>query len=223
MVAEKPAPAWFSPDYWRERHALTGSATGRGEAYFIARHDGARWVLRHYRRGGILGHVNPDFYLYVGAARSRPMRELRILAELSALDLPVPTPVAAMAIRHGLSYRADLITREIPRSRTLADRLETSAMDIQQWTELGRLIARFHRAGLWHADLNARNVLLDNDARFHLIDLDRARWRRDGAWRQANVARLRRSLDKFARRVPGFAFFEADWEAFLGGYASGGK
>jgi 3-deoxy-D-manno-octulosonic acid kinase len=221
VLADAPELSWFSPQHWREQDALTGSATGRGEAYFIVRPDGAHWVLRHYRRGGALARINQDRYLFTGVNRSRPVRELRLLAQLAAQRLPVPTPVAAHAIRRGPSYQADLITLEIPGSQTLADRLMERAIGPDRWQAIGSLIARFHRAGVWHADLNARNILMDDNAQFHLIDFDRARLRRNGSWRQANLARLRRSLDKFAAQVPNFAFAEADWHACLRGYTRG--
>lgn len=213
-----PEPAIFSPSYWRDAGALRGSATGRGEAYFLTTPDAAHWVLRHYRRGGLLAGLNRDAYLFTGIARSRPIRELEILAALDGQGLPVPTPVAACLTRTGLCYRADLIIAEIPDSETLADRLSVRPLSVSRWQALGALIARFHAAGLWHADLNARNVLVDKAGNFHLIDFDRARFRSDGRWREANLARFRRSLDKFAASQSTFHFAEDGWQALLAGY-----
>ena len=70
------------------------------------------------------------------------------------------------------------------------------------WAEAGRLVARLHRAGLDHADLNAHNILFDDVpdgamARGWLIDFDKSTWRiPDTGWRERNLARLRRSLLK---------------------------
>lgn len=218
VLSAPPDPAIFSPAHWRDAGALRGSAAGRGEAYFLTTRDAAHWVLRHYRRGGLLAHINRDAYLFTGVARSRPLRELSILAELQARGLPVPTPVAACLTRTGMHYRADLIIAEIPDCQTLADRLAVGPLPARDWKTLGALIARFHAAGLWHADLNARNVLIDGAGDFHLIDFDRARFRSSGRWRQANLSRLRRSLDKFAARQSTFHFAEAQWAALLDGY-----
>ncbi len=65
------------------------------------------------------------------------------------------------------------------------------------WEACGRLIARFHRAGLDHADLNAHNILFDEHGKGWLIDLDRGQIRIPATgWREANLARLSRSLLK---------------------------
>jgi len=63
--------------------------------------------------------------------------------------------------------------------------------------ETGRLIARFHRAGLDHADLNAHNILFDANGHGWLIDFDRGVQRIPAtAWRERNLKRLHRSLVK---------------------------
>ena len=46
--------------------------------------------------------------------------------------------------------------------------------DTAPWEAAGRLIARFHRAGLDHADLNAHNLLFDDAGNGWMIDLDRS-------------------------------------------------
>ena len=58
-------------------------------------------------------------------------------------------------------------------------------------------MARIHRGGLDHADLNAHNLLFEDDGRGWVIDVDRSRLRiPETGWREANLARLRRSLLK---------------------------
>src|SRR6185503_20837625 len=101
--------------------------------------------------------------------------------------LPVPQPVAAQVRRAGpLLYRCDLITRRIPGARSLAELVAGPA----SWEEAGRCVRRFHAAGVWHADLNAHNLLFDGDGRAHLIDFDRGERRVAAAgWQQANLAR----------------------------------
>lgn len=82
--------------------------------------------------------------------------------------------------------------------------------------EVGALVARFHRAGIWHADLNAHNVLVTPDG-LYLIDFDRGRLRTPAtAWQQANLQRLRRSLLKIGAAEKGEATFEKDiWQPLL--------
>lgn len=170
---------------------------GRG-AIRIVVFAGTRAVIRHYRRGGLVARVNDDWFPWFGADHTRPFREFRITQRLRQLGLAVPEVIAARYQRSALGYRADLATREVPGACTLAERLAgaggTASID---WAELGLLIAGFHRCGLWHADLNAHNVLYDQHGRPLLIDFDRARLVAPGATQLAgNLDRLARSLRK---------------------------
>lgn len=216
---EAPAADLFDPAAWAALDRAAGRAAGRGEASFVVADDGMRWVLRHYRRGGLIAHVNHDCYLWAGAMRTRPVQEFHLLSALHRRGFSVPRPVAAQAVRGtGGYYRADLITQAIPEAQTLADRLAGQCLSAVDWSRLGQSIASLHQVGIWHADLNARNVLINAEGRFYLIDFDRARFRGDGAWRAANLKRFRRSLDKFAKQWPQFGFAEADWQALREGY-----
>ena len=47
-------PAWFDPQHWESNGAIEGRARGRGAALFI-KANGKQFVLRHYRRGGLMG------------------------------------------------------------------------------------------------------------------------------------------------------------------------
>ena len=86
--------------------------------------------------------------------------------------------------------------------RSLADRAAVAG-DGAPWEEAGRLIARAHRAGLDHADLNAHNLLFTTTGRGWIIDLDRGRVRIPATgWRERNLARLKRSLLKLRGTRP---------------------
>jgi 3-deoxy-D-manno-octulosonic acid kinase len=168
---------------------------GRGSIRRVDTGSG-RVVVRHYQRGGIVARLSRDRFVWTGADATRPFREFRVTRRLQALALPVPEVVAGRWQRSGPTYRADLATREIAGARTLAERLAAGDGG-PDWDELGVLIARFHAVGLWHADLNAHNLLYDGEDRPWLIDFDRARfvapW--SGAL-QGNLDRLARSLRK---------------------------
>ncbi|GAB3732583.1 3-deoxy-D-manno-octulosonic acid kinase [Luteimonas pelagia] len=187
-------PEWFSPAWWGERARPVDSG-GRGGAWFVDAPMGAM-VLRHYLRGGWAAHVSRDAYLWRGVDRVRSVAEFRLGRELHGDGLPVARPVAAWYQRQGATYRAAILVERIDGVRSLADRVATAGRDAP-WEETGRLVARFHRAGLDHADLNAHNVLFDPSGRGWLIDLDRGRRRIPATgWRERNLARLRRSLLK---------------------------
>ncbi len=216
----KAGAEWFSPAYWRERDAISGRAHGRGTTWFV-RSPAGEWVLRHYRRGGLVARVLHDRYLWLGLERTRAWREWRLLAELHAAGLPVPRPVAAQVRRQGLWYTADLLIERIGHTHSLAQRLSHHPLVPALWRAIGATIQRLHAAGVYHADLNAHNILLDRQNRVYIIDFDRARRRRPGTWQVGNLARLERSLQKLHAHWPHFAFRGADWQALLEGYRAG--
>jgi 3-deoxy-D-manno-octulosonic acid kinase len=197
-------PQLFSPSHWREAGRVVGEAPGRGSSLFLDTGT-AQWVLRPYRRGGLMARFARQRYLWTGRERTRAFRELRLTAELYTQGLPVPRPVAAAVTRHGLYYEAALITVRITGARSLADRLIEGRASEALLEAVGRTIRRFHDTGLDHVDLNARNLLVDAEERVWLIDLDRCRLRTPGSWQEANLRRLDRSLEKFGADAAGAA------------------
>ena len=211
---------WFVPDYWHEQGALHTEGGGRGGIAVIETPAG-ECVLRHYRRGGMIAALMGDRYLWRGAARTRSFAELRLLDAIVRLGLPGPPPVAARYRRQGLFYRADLMTRRIVDAHTLAECLSAGRLDAALAEKVGTLVARFHQAGVWHADLNAHNVLV-TPTTLYLIDFDRSRIRPQAAsWRQANLQRLRRSLLKLGAAAQGEEAFDAAiWIPLTRAYAA---
>jgi len=211
-LVEHITPSWFDLNWWQARGQRVKSAPGRGQSYFLHYGD---WSLvwRHYRRGGLVARLSPDRYLWAGLARTRAYAEFVLTQQLLDLGLPVPRPLAGQVRREGLHYRADLITERIVGAQSLADLLE--AGERCPWAAVGATIARFHRAGLDHVDLNLRNILLDPRGHTYLIDFDRCRLRTPAsAWQQRNLARLRRSLHKLFPQQG----WEPEWQQLLAGY-----
>lgn len=199
---------WFDPQYWQQRQAAAATAGGRGAAWLLQTPAGPA-VLRHYRRGGAVASLLGDRYLWRGAEQTRPWREFRLLQHLQQLQLPAPQPLAARYRRQGLFYSADLLMRRIDDSPTLAQLLAAGALDAAQMQRVGSTVAAFHRAGIWHADLNAHNVLL-SPQQVSLIDFDRGQRRPpQPAWMQQNLQRLRRSLLKLGAGGADEAQFDA--------------
>jgi 3-deoxy-D-manno-octulosonic acid kinase len=208
---------WFEPVYWQSRGAIAGSAAGRGSTLFIET-NGIAWALRHYHRGGLLARWLGDRYFDRGESTSRPIEEFHLTRRLRHLGLPVPAVVAARYVRSGRFYRGDLITERIADVRTLAMRITALDLYDEDWYSIGQLVARFHRVGLDHADLNAHNILHGADGRWWMIDFDRGRIRKRGLWCDANLVRLRRSILKVGDSLPERPFDERDWAHLLSGY-----
>lgn len=212
-LTQSAQEALFDPEYWRKRNELQQVAGGRGSAWFIA--SGARqWALRHYRRGGFIARLSKDSYVWAGERRVRAFSEWRLLDLLTQCGLPVPKPVAARYRRRGPLYRCDLITQRIPGAEPLSALLASGTLPPQRWHTVGAAVARLHRAGVDHADLNAHNILLDTKGAVTVIDFDRGRLRAQGAWAARNLQRLQRSLVKIGH------FSQDSWEWFMAGYGA---
>lgn len=214
-------PQLFDPQWQRSQGHLKGTAPGRGEAYFL-RIMGHDLVLRPCRRGGLIGRINTRLYLRLGAQRSRVFQEYSLLEWMHAQGLAVARPVAALYAPAGVFYRADLITERIPGAQSLADVLRRNALPSEVWAQIGQTIGQMHALEVDHTDLNCRNILLDDQQKIWLIDFDKCRKRAVGVWRQHNLARLRRSLDKEKLGQPGLSWSEADWAALVAGYEAAG-
>ena len=210
--------AWFDVEHWRQQGALSTQSGGRGGVAVI-RTPAGECVLRHYRRGGMVAALMGNQYLWTGADRTRSFREFRLLQAMARLQLPVPQVVAACYRRSGLYYRADLIMQRLPETQTLTQCVAQNRLDAELAAEVGALVARFHRAGVWHADLNAHNVLVAPSG-LYLVDFDRGRMRVPApSWRMGNLQRLRRSLFKIGAAAQGeMVFDQTIWTPLMHGY-----
>lgn len=192
-----PDDDWFDPV---NHNATVITDGGRGSAWFICLPAGQA-VLRHYRRGGLVARLTQNRYVWMGAARTRSFREFDVLAHLYAQGCRVPRPLAAAWWRHGLTYIAAIVVERLPDVQSLAHYVLRPRGPGLQGVALAvaQAIEGMHAADVWHADLNAHNILINPAGEAWLIDFDRARIgvvtkRR----RRDNILRLRRSLIKQA-------------------------
>jgi 3-deoxy-D-manno-octulosonic-acid transferase len=195
------APERFEPGWWQSQGRAEPHGSGRRPVWLVSDAKGPM-VMRHYWRGGLATSVSMNRFVRAGAERSRGFREWRLLARMHALGLPVPRPVAALWRGAGLAETADLVVERIEPASDLARRLAAAPLPPGAWASVGAAIGRLHAAGAWHADLNAHNVLLDAEGRAWIVDFDRGRIRAPGAWAQANLKRLQRSLRKLQGEGP---------------------
>jgi len=138
--------------------------SGRGTVDTFSYQD-VPLLLKQYRRGGMIRFVSQDQYVWHGFERTRAVRELRLLAKLYSQGLPVPCPVGCRIQRQqagqNLSlpalYRAYLLSEYLPECHGLDQHLKNaldSGGDSIKWEDIGQCLARFRRAGVFHADLN---------------------------------------------------------------------
>ncbi len=182
--------------------------------------DGRDAVLRRYHRGGAVGKLLSDQYLWMGKILSRPWREWKILERARRAGLPVPEPIAACICRSGLWYRAVLVTAYLEDTEMLTQRLEREVLKPGSWHRIGLLLKRMHAAGIRHSDLTSDNLLIDSRDRFYLIDFDMARVMNViGDWQWRPLYRFQRSLEKRHRNRK-LHFDDDDWQALMDGYQS---
>lgn len=212
------------PDYLFDSQISCGNCetnqAGRGTVLMF-HYEGHELVLKHYYRGGLPGRFLKESYLYTGIENTRMWKEFHLLQRLHAMGLPVPKPVAARCeILTPFSYRGDLIMERVNNSRTLAEIISESQLSMATWTLVGEVISNFHLNDVFHADLNANNILLTKDRQVFLIDFDKCRFRKRTPPHilSGNLDRLRRSLCKLSSRKPRFNFDSAQWEALEKGY-----
>jgi 3-deoxy-D-manno-octulosonic acid kinase len=215
--AGTPIANWFDADEWRRAGAVAIETSGRGEVLIVA-HGDESWVLRHYRRGGLVARFVDDHYIWLGTQRARAFREWRLLRELRAAGLPVPNPVAAHVYRTGIIYTADIITSYLPDTRKLSWFIAQGRVPAQCWRRIGGMIRAVHDHGVDHPDLTAHNVLLDETGQSFLVDFDNAERKAPGDWQRLGMERFNRSLRKVALET-GTEFDSSGWAKVEAGYA----
>ncbi|TMP09279.1 3-deoxy-D-manno-octulosonic acid kinase [Pseudoalteromonas sp. S3178] len=204
---------WFDADYWQQQNKIVGAKKGRATAWFF-KHDNLTAVLRHYWRGGLVGKVLSDQYLYPGLENTRVYKEFSLMVKLIELGLNVPKPIAAKVSQSGLIYRGDIITQAVSGAKSLLDILIQRPLNSEELENIANTLALFHNKGVYHADLNINNILFNEKGDVYIIDFDRGEIKQPNAqWQQANMARLERSFLKEQGRNNVFNWQSNDWEA----------
>ena len=222
-ACEKFSITMFSSQFWQQQNAIVGSAQGRGTTWFIAPQayskQAEQWVLRHYYRGGLIGKFIKDSYFFQQWHKTRAAKEFTLLVKLHQLALPAPQAIAYKIERSGLTYRADILTKRIEHAKDLVAILSENTIDDALWQNIGKTIRQFHQKGIYHHDLNAHNILIDDNNKVWLIDFDQGEQRAvQQQWQQANLQRLLRSFIKEQHKLPQFHWQKNNWQMLLQGY-----
>lgn len=145
-------------------------------------------VLRPYRRGGLVRHVNRSTYL----GTERFHAEYEVHAHLFALGFPTVEPLGYGFRRRGLGYQGLYFTRWAEATPwPLA-----WAKDPGVPPGLVLAVKALTSLGCWAPDLNATNVLVTLSGDALLLDWDRAALGVEGNLMAKYRARLLRSLQK---------------------------
>jgi 3-deoxy-D-manno-octulosonic acid kinase len=181
-------------------------------------------LVRPYRHGGLLGAVTRRVFF---TWPPRPLRELAINEELRRRGVPTVEPCGAcVEPLWGPFYKGWFISRELTGARDLWETVSGSFIVGFDNGAVLRAAAdgvrRLHREGVYHDDLNLKNILLRREReglKSYIIDFDKATLflgPLPAAIAQRNIKRLRRSarkLDPAGRYIS-----ETHWREFLDRY-----
>lgn len=167
-----------------------------------------RMIIKHYEHGGLFRKITRDILL----GNSRPFRELVILETAFQKGIPVPEALAVRVDRiFGPFCKGEITYKEIPHSTNLLEYLkrlnrrpkeEKISAKRKIINSLAEAIKKMHASGIYHADLNIRNVLIRNTGKgiqVYLLDFDCSKVIEDISLRARikNLARLNRSCEKW--------------------------
>lgn len=167
-----------------------------------------RMIIKHYEHGGLFRKITRDVLL----GNSRPFRELVILETAFQKGIPVPEALAARVDRiFGPFYKGEITYKEIPHSTNLLEYLkrlnrrpkeEKISAKRKIINSLAEAIKKMHASGIYHADLNIRNVLIRNTGKgiqVYLLDFACSKVIENISLRARikNLARLNRSCEKW--------------------------
>ena len=211
-----------------EPSALRVAGHGRAPIRLLELPGGRGLLIRQYHRGGVLSSLNKDKYL----SPRRAVDEIRVCREAAARGVPVADAVGAMLEHRPPVWLCRLVTARIDDAIDLGGYLgwlpatptrEVLAEKRDVIDALARAIRKMHDAGLYHADLQTRNILIRRSAtgvEVFFVDLDKSvivpsltQRRRAG-----NLMRLNRSVMKMRPALP---VDDDDRRRFLAAYRGG--
>ncbi len=169
-------------------------------------HAGPGLLVRQYAHGGALGGILGT--VFPGSARM--VHELRVAAYARRMDVPTARPVAVRLERvFGPFVRAHYVTENVYGTADLLGLCASLGAERPGPARRRRLTGRIaaavssmHDAGILHADLNLKNVLVRDafdEPEVFIIDFDKARLVPGLSLRQrmSNLLRLDRSVVKW--------------------------
>ena len=142
-------------------------------------------VLRPYRRGGLVRHLNERTY----PGPSRFQEELNLHRALWAAGLPTVEPLGCAWRRHGWGVEGLYLTgweAGLPWPRQWSG---------GGWPEVARILRALAQWGIWVPDLNATNVFIGADGQVRVLDFDR------GVHLADNAELPNRYLDRLSRSL----------------------
>ena len=189
---------------WAARQLVKEEMRGRGVIYSVdlPTLPATPVVVRKNQHGGLLHSLTGDLFLNP----TRAPLELEISLRLAAFGIPTPEVIAyAIYPALGICARSDVMTRRLPLGDDLPaawSNTNTAGRDVILIAVAGLLRSLAH-AGVWHADLNLKNIYIagsSSDLTAYLLDVDRVTFPGGTDIAARNFSRLARSARKWRSR-----------------------
>ena len=197
---------------------------GRGALKSVGLSDGETALVRQYRHGGTFRSLTGTWFF---AWPPRPFRELAITEELRRRGVPTVEVFAACVSRgFGPFYHGWFVTKELRGAVDLWSAMQQGLLqrlgEEAAFRAVAASIRAMHRQGVYHSDLNLKNILLRQESigvASYIIDFDKAKLflgKLPAEWVKKNLERLLRSARKLdpQRRY----FSAAAWQQLIDFY-----
>jgi tRNA A-37 threonylcarbamoyl transferase component Bud32 len=219
--ADRQREILFSTCLDIESYGAAAGFYGRGDLRSVPLADGTTALFRRYNHGGMLRSITGNWFF---SWPPRPFRELTITEELRRRGFPTVEVYAACVGKiAGPFYRGWLVTRQLEGAHDLWAALHSGFcqnVGIESVLKaVAAVVRRMHREGVYHRDLNLKNILVRSTAagvESHVIDFDKAiliLGQVPAPLVQKNLARLLRSIGKLDPQRQHFS--PAAWDGFL--------
>lgn len=219
--ADRQREIMFSTCLDIESYGAAAGLYGRGDMRSVQLADGTTALFRRYRHGGILRSITGMWFF---SWPPRPFRELSITEELRRRGVPTVEVYAACVGKiAGPFYRGWLVTRQLEGAHDLWAALHSGfcqSVGIEAVLKaVAAAIRRMHREGVYHHDLNLKNILVRSTAagvESHVIDFDKAillLGQLPVPMAEMNLDRLLRSIGKLDPQRQYFP--PAAWDGFI--------
>lgn len=211
-------------DRWERRGLALGEESpfhGRQRLRSIHLSNDETVLVRSYHHGGIFRHLTGEFFF---TWPPRPFVELALTEEARRRGIPTLEVLGAWIERiAGPVYRGWLMSRELTGARDLWAVLQGGPCEGEAlFRAVAQSVRRMHRRGIYHADLNLKNILIRQEGEkivSYLIDLDKARLFAGEVPRRKAQRNLRRLLRSACKLDPDRRFFSNErWELLVRSY-----
>jgi tRNA A-37 threonylcarbamoyl transferase component Bud32 len=229
LASEYATPEWLevlsNPDALIElpnAHLVKDSPTTR--AAIVTVEVGNTEHVLHVKR---LNHRGVEFTVKYLFQCSRARRLFRNHVALIERNVPTLKPIAAISERSGPFLRKSFLITEQIKAKPLFTLWEKDVYPSgnspgrrrKLMTDVALLVAKMHKAGVFHRDLKSSNILVKTDGQPVIADLDGAKIHSSVTYRQRvrDLARLSTSLVPLANMADRHVFLREYIAAFSAG------